>query len=88
MRIIAIWDRSRVAPGSRTVYCLLSDGRLISVQPEEIRQGRLSGETGFPVYGDAFKSGDVRYDFRRAHFVLCHIGGKLLWIESLHADTE
>ena len=78
MNIIAIWDRSRTAPESKAIFCLLSDGRFIKIEPEE-----ASGDPKWNKFG-----GPQRYDFRRAHFIISHLGGFLLWIESLDADVE
>lgn len=93
MRIIAIWDRRRAAPESKTAFCLLLDGRFLTVQPETVYCGmdakgeRIYEETGDPEFGDAFP-GVNSYDFRKAHFFMKKFGGVLIWIESLDADTE
>ena len=79
MRIIAIWDRRRAAPESKATYCLWSDGQLIRVEPE--------GKTGDPKWDIQFGR-NARLDFQMAHYIMCHKGGCLIWIESLDADTE
>ncbi len=93
MHIIAIWDRRRAAPESKTTFCLLQDGRFLTVQPETEYCGtgadgeRFYKETGDPEFGDAFP-GVNSYDFRKAHFFMKKFGGVLIWIESLDADTD
>ena len=93
MNIIAIWDRSRTAPESKTIFCLLSDGRFLAIQPRTEFRGiscggeRISKETGDLDIGDAFPGG-YRYDFRKAHFFMKKFGGILIWIQSLDADVD
>ncbi len=93
MNIIAIWDRNRTAPESKTIFCLLSDGRFLAIQPLTEFRGtsrdgeRLSKETGELEVGDAFPGG-YRYNFRKAHFFMKKFGGILIWIQSLDADVD
>lgn len=93
MNIIAIWDRSRTAPESKTIFCLLSDGRFMAIQPRTEFCGtdhdgeRVYKETGDLEIGDAFPWG-YRYDFRKAHFFMKKFGGILIWIQSLDADVD
>lgn len=83
MRILAIWDRHEVAPGSKSIFCLLDDQRLLFVSLEEEYQGRdkeenrIYKETGNVDYQDAFKEND-RFDFNRANYFVIHFGATLL----------
>ena len=93
MNIIAIWDKSRTSPESKTIFCLLSDGRFLAIQPQAEFRGigrdgeRVYKETGDLDIGDAFPGG-YRYDFRKAHFFMKKFGGILIWIQSLDADVD
>lgn len=83
MRILAIWDRHRVAPRSKSIFCLLDDERLLFVGLEEEYQGRdkkenrIYKETGNPDYQDAFDEND-RFDFNRANYFVTYFGATLL----------
>ncbi len=83
MKIIAIWDRHKVAPGSKSIFCLLDDQRLLFVGLEEEYQGkdkednRIYKETGNPEYMSAFKEND-RFNFEKAHYFVTHFGATLL----------
>lgn len=84
MRIVAIWDRQRAAPGSRSSFCLLEDGRFLMISPEQEYQGtdkednRIFKDTGRPEYNSAFNDED-RFNFERARFWISHFGGNLLY---------
>jgi len=83
MRIIAIWDRHRVAPKSKSIFCLLDNKRLLYVRPAEEYQGkdkeenRIYKETGDVYYEPAFNEDD-RFDFNKANYFVMRFGATLL----------
>lgn len=84
MKIVAIWDRQKAAPESKTSFCLLEDGRFLTVAPEKEYQGidkednRIYKDTGRPEYHSAFNDED-KFDFERARFFISHFGATLLY---------
>lgn len=83
MKIIAIWDRRKVAPESKSTFCLLEDQRLLRLAPESEFQGttpdgkRIYTDTGRPDYSSAFDEND-RFDFQKADYFIKHFGGELI----------
>jgi len=39
-KAIAVWDRKRVAPKSKSVFVLMSDGQFWAVEPERELMGK------------------------------------------------
>lgn len=83
MKILAVWDRHKVAPKSKSIFCLLDDGRLLFVGPDTEYMGKdkednpIYEDTGKPDYQDAFNEND-RFDFNRANYFVTHFGATLL----------
>lgn len=83
MRIIALWDRRKVAPKSRSVFALLEDGRFLDISPDKEYQGtdangkRIYKDTGFPDISPAYKEHN-HFDFSKADFFIRHFGGELI----------
>lgn len=84
MKIIAIWDRCKVAPKSKTIFVLTDSEKFIEVQPEEIFCGRdghdkrLYKDTGNLEIFDVYKE-DEKFDFNKADYFIRHFGGNLIW---------
>jgi len=83
MKILAIWDRWKVAPESKSIFCLLDDQRLLYIGLEEEYKGtdkednRIYEATGNPDYQNAFNEED-RFDFDKANYFVTHFGATLL----------
>lgn len=93
MKIVAIWDRQKAAPESKTSFCLLEDGRFLTVAPEEEYQGtdkkdnRIYKDTGKPEYYSVFNDKD-RFDFKKAHFFISRFGANLLYHKGETIDNK
>jgi len=84
LKIIALWDRQKVAPNSRSIFALLADGQLLYISPEEKYLGtdadgnRKYEDTGRIEISNAFNKED-RFTFKKANYFMVNFGGRLIW---------
>jgi len=81
--VVAIWDRSKIAPNSKSIFCLLKNGELKEIDVNTEYAGtnangkRIYKETGHIEISEAFKETD-RFTFKKANYFIKHFGGELL----------
>ncbi len=84
MRIIAIWDRCKIASNSKVIFVLTDDERFMTIQPAQEYYGkdkydkRIYRDTGNMDIYPAFKE-EERFDFNKADYFIRHFGGNLIW---------
>jgi len=83
MKIIAIWNRDKVAPKSGSIFILTSDGQFGEFEPETKYMGKdvnndiILVETGdFEFYPEDSLKGN-RWNFEQANYFIKHFGGQL-----------
>lgn len=83
MKILAIWDRHKAEPNSKSIFVLTDDERFLSISPVEIFIGtdaegkKLYKDNGNMEMFDAYKEGE-KFDFDKADYYIRHFGGELL----------
>ena len=83
MKIVALWDRRKVAPESRMIFALTDDGKFLEIEPEtkyignDARGKSIYEDTGLPEYGDAFM-GNVFWEFDKVNYFMRQFGGELI----------
>jgi len=83
MKIMAIWDRHKIAPKSRTILILTSQNQLLEFYPVDKYIGKdennnsLFKDTGDCEYGYAFGE-NMEFDFKKAYYFAYHFGFSLI----------
>ena len=83
MKIVAIWDRHKVAPKSKMIFVLTACGRFLEITPTVKYNGRdTNGDVAWKETGD-FDIDDEdeekkKWTFNEANFYMHHFGGSLL----------
>ena len=84
MKIMAIWDRCKVASKSKVIFALLDNESFVTIQPTQEYKGTdVQGKRVYSDAGDmdiypAFKE-DEKFDFNKADYFIRHFGGSLIW---------
>ena len=79
MKILAIWDRHKIAPKSRLILVLTDDNKLLEITPGVRYLGRdkdnecLYEDTGNYDIWNVFDE-DSKFDFKKANYFALHFG--------------
>ena len=93
MRIVAIWDRHKVAPKSKMIFVLTDCGRFLEIMPEREYAGEdKNGNVVWKETGD-FEVDDEdeekkEWTFKEANFYVHYFGGSLLKRFDIKGDVK
>jgi hypothetical protein len=89
MKIIAIWNRDKVAPKSKSIFVLTSDGQFGEFEPEiryagtdENGNNRVENTGWYQFWTEEPLKGD-KWNFEQANYFIKHFGGQLEWRETI-----